>query len=171
MPIESSGWWSAIRPIPGSGSSRAFCSRPGAAGTRVVNATPVVGRRISQSSRIASLLLGHGNVDNPFPDGFEVYLEQFREPARADASTKLYRHYLRLLASMLRRGGSFRSRRLSVPTLLLFGAQDRYISPRLLPGFETHTDDMRLELVSDSGHNIVNEKPDLVARRALAFLS
>jgi len=30
---------------------------------------------------------------------------------------------------------------------------------------------MQLELVPDSGHFLVNEKPDLVARRALAFLS
>lgn len=137
----------------------------------VVNATPVVGKWVSQSSRIASLLLGHGNIGNPFPDGFEIFLGQFRDPARADASMKLYRHYLRIFFSALRRGGAFRSKRLSVPTLLLFGAQDRYVSPRLLPGYEAHADDMELELVSDSGHNLVDEKPDLVARRALAFLS
>jgi pimeloyl-ACP methyl ester carboxylesterase len=137
----------------------------------LVNAAPVVGRWVSQSSRIATLLLDRGNVGNPFPDGFEVYLDQFRDPARTDASMKLYRHYLRLFAAGLRRGGAFRSQRLSVPTLLLFGAQDRYVSSRLLPGYEAHADDMELEMVPDSGHNIVNEKPDLVARRALAFLS
>jgi pimeloyl-ACP methyl ester carboxylesterase len=137
----------------------------------LVNAAPVVGKWVSQSSRIATLLLGRGNVGNPFPEGFGVYLDQFRDPARADASMKLYRHYLRLFASGLRGGGGFRSKRLSVPTLLLFGAQDRYVSSRLLPGYEAHADHMELELVADSGHNIVDEKPDLVARRALAFLS
>ena len=115
--------------------------------------------------------VGHGNVADPFPDGFDVYLGQFRDPARAEASMKLYRYYLRLFASGLRSGGGFRAKRLAAPTLLLFGASDRYVSTRLLPGYETHADDMDLELVPDSGHFLVDEKPELVARRALAFLS
>jgi pimeloyl-ACP methyl ester carboxylesterase len=84
---------------------------------------------------------------------------------------KLYRYYLRLFASGLRGGGAFRAKRLPVPTLLLFGAADRYVSTKLLPGYEAHADEMEVELVPDSGHFLVNEKPDLVARRALAFLS
>jgi pimeloyl-ACP methyl ester carboxylesterase len=77
---------------------------------------------------------------------------------------------LRLFTAGLR-GGAYRGKRLAVPTLLLFGAADRWVSTRLLPGYEQHTDDMQLELVPDSGHFLVDEKPDLVARRALAFLS
>ncbi len=136
----------------------------------LVNATPVVGRRLTQS-RVPELILAHGNAGDPFRDGSGVYLGQFRDPARAEAASRLYRYYLRMFASGLRGGGAFRSKRLSVPTLLLFGAQDRYVSTKLLPGYETHADDMELELVPDSGHFIVDEKPELVARRALAFLS
>jgi pimeloyl-ACP methyl ester carboxylesterase len=58
-----------------------------------------------------------------------------------------------------------------VPTLLLFGARDRYVSTKLLPGYEPFADDMRVELVPDSGHFIVNEKPDLVIERTRAWLS
>jgi pimeloyl-ACP methyl ester carboxylesterase len=137
----------------------------------LVNATPVLGKWLAQSTRIPELILGHGNAGDPFADGSDVYLGQFRDPARAEAASKLYRYYLRIFASGLRGGGAFRSKRLSVPTLLLFGAQDRYVSTRLLPGFESHADEMELEIVPGSGHFIVDEKPALVARRALAFLS
>jgi pimeloyl-ACP methyl ester carboxylesterase len=50
---------------------------------------------------------------------------------------------------------------------MLFGAEDAVISPRQLAGFEEHADDMRLELVPDCGHFIADERPDLVADRAL----
>ena len=136
----------------------------------VVNASPVLGKWLTQS-RIPELILSRGNSGDPFPEGVGLYLSQFRDPARADAATKLYRYYLKIFASGVRGGGEFRGKRLDVPTLLLFGADDRYVSPKLLPGYESHADQMELELVPDCGHFIVNEKPELVARRALAFLS
>jgi pimeloyl-ACP methyl ester carboxylesterase len=136
----------------------------------LVNATPV-GKWIYQSTRMPELILSHGNAADPFPEGVEIYLSQFREPDRADAAMKLYRYYLRIFASGVRGGGSYRAKRLAVPTLLLFGSDDRYVSTRLLPGYESHADDMELELVDDCGHFIVNERPELIARRALAFLS
>jgi pimeloyl-ACP methyl ester carboxylesterase len=60
--------------------------------------------------------------------------------------------------------------RLTVPTLILFGVRDRYVSPRLLDGQPTQADDMRVELVPDSGHFLVNELPELVIERAREFL-
>ena len=66
--------------------------------------------------------------------------------------------------------GRWRDQRLTAPTLILFGEQDRYISPRLLEGGEAHGDDIRIELVPDSGHFIVDEKPELVIERAREFL-
>ncbi|MEK6251081.1 MAG: alpha/beta hydrolase [Actinomycetota bacterium] len=135
----------------------------------IANATPLLGKWLSESGRMPGFFLGHGNVGDPFPDGLDVYREQFRDPARAVAAVKLYRHYMRIFVAGFR--GPYRRQRLAVPTLLLFGAADRYVSPRLLPGYEEHADDMQLELVPDSGHFLVDEKPDLVARRALSFLS
>jgi pimeloyl-ACP methyl ester carboxylesterase len=136
----------------------------------VANASPLLGRWLAESRWMPRQALSHGNVGDPFAEGIEIYLDQFREPARAEASMKLYRYYLRTFARGVR-GGGYRDRRLSVPTLLLFGEGDRYVSPKLLRGFEAHADEMKLELVPDSGHFLVDEKPDLVSRRALAFLS
>jgi pimeloyl-ACP methyl ester carboxylesterase len=135
----------------------------------IANASPLLGSWLAQS-RIPGFFLSHGNVHDPFPDGLDIYLRQFRDPARAQAAMKLYRYYLRIFIAGLR-GGPYRDKRLGAPTLLLFGAADRWVSTRLLPGYEKHADDMQLELVPDSGHFLVDEKPDLVARRALAFLS
>jgi pimeloyl-ACP methyl ester carboxylesterase len=134
----------------------------------LVNATPLLGRWLAESRLMPSLALERGNVGDPFPEGVDLYVEQFQDPARAEASMKLYRYYLRAFGRTLR--GAYRRRRLAVPTLLLFGHRDRYVSPKLLPGFEPYAEHLELELVPDSGHFLVDEKPDLVARRALAFL-
>ena len=83
--------------------------------------------------------------------------------------SSLYRYYHRAFVAGMR--GKWRSRHLSVPTLLLFGPHDLYVTPRALPGYEQYAEDMEVELVPDSGHFLVDEKPELVARRALAFLS
>jgi pimeloyl-ACP methyl ester carboxylesterase len=134
----------------------------------LANATPVLGKQLA-ASRIPGLILRHGNVGDPFADGVDVYLDRLREPARSEATSALYRYYLSAFARAPR--SPFRSERLTVPTLLLFGEKDIYVSPKILEGGEQHADELHIELVPDSGHFIANEKPKLVARRALAFLS
>ena len=134
-------------------------------------AAPVLGPRLLERGQPTASVLGRGNVGAPFSESdLEGYLSRFRDPVRAEAANRLYRYYMRIFLSGVRGRGTV-SGRLSVPTLLLFGEQDRYVSPQLLPGFEPHADEMELELVPDAGHFIVDEKPELVARRALAFLS
>ncbi|MEK6278701.1 MAG: alpha/beta hydrolase [Actinomycetota bacterium] len=136
----------------------------------VANSLPVLGRRVTQSSSMPKFMLRTGNVANPFPDGLDVYLDRFRDPDRAEVTVQLYRYYLRAFVQGLR-GGAYRDAHLTVPTLLLFGADDLFVPSDLLEGGEEHADDMHIELVPGSGHFIANERPDLVARRALAFLS
>jgi pimeloyl-ACP methyl ester carboxylesterase len=133
-------------------------------------AIPVLGEKLLEQTDFAAGILRRGNVGTPFTeDELVAYADSFREPARAKAVSSLYRYYQRSFAEGLR--GRWRSKRLGVPTLLLFGERDLYITPRALPGFEPFADEMELELIPDSGHFLVDEKPDLVARRALAFLS
>jgi pimeloyl-ACP methyl ester carboxylesterase len=50
---------------------------------------------------------------------------------------------------------------------MLFGERDFAISKHFLNGYEPHADDMDIEFVPDSGHFIADEKPELVAQRAL----
>jgi pimeloyl-ACP methyl ester carboxylesterase len=134
-----------------------------------VIAAPAVGFRSLANGWISRNILSGGNVGTPFStEEIELYVDSFREPSRAHAITQLYRYYQRVLTE----GATSRRRspRLSVPTLLLFGARDRYLSKRLLDGHEGHADDLRVELVPDSGHFLVDEKPRLVIERARQFL-
>jgi len=135
-----------------------------------VIATPGLGRLVLEQPWIAHRILSHGNVGAPFTEEeLRLYVDSFRAPERADAIVKLYRYYQRAVREGV--SGRWRHERLTVPTRLLFGTRDRYLSTKLLPGYEPFTDDMRLELVPDSGHFIVNEKADLVIERTRAWLS
>jgi pimeloyl-ACP methyl ester carboxylesterase len=132
------------------------------------NASPGLGR--FAVPRTARSILRRGNVDTPFtPEEIEAYAERFRGRERARASVELYRYYFRVTGDGLR--GAWASRRLATPTLLLFGEQDRYVTVHSVnhpEDYEAHTDDMTVELVPDSGHFIVDEKPHLVVKRALS---
>jgi pimeloyl-ACP methyl ester carboxylesterase len=135
-----------------------------------VLAAPGIGRRSLEHGWIARNILTRGNVGTPFTNQeTEMYVDSFREPPRADAVCQLYRYYQRAVREGLAQ--RWRDARLSVPTLLVFGERDRYVSPKLLPGYERHADDMRVELVPDSGHFVVNEKPELVVERVREFLA
>ena len=99
-----------------------------------------------------------------------TYIEPLREPARARATVQLYRTFLlREFPAAMR--GRYRTQRLTVPTLLLFGTRDFAISERLVVGSEWNADAMRIELVPDSGHFITEDRPELVTARALEFFA
>ena len=133
-----------------------------------VIATPGLGRWVQQQGWIAKNILSRGNVGAPFADAeIGAYMDSFRERSRALAVSHLYRYYQRAFREGLT--GRWRDHRLTVPTRVLFGERDRYVSPRLLPGYEPYADDMEVELVPDSGHFVVDEKPDLVVERARQF--
>jgi pimeloyl-ACP methyl ester carboxylesterase len=131
-------------------------------------ATPVIGRRVLESAWIARQYM-RMSPGLPFSDEeAEIYSRSFREPARAQAVVELYRYYQRVVWEIVR--GTWRSRRLSRPTLLLFGACDASLSSKLLPGYEPYADHMSVDLVRDCGHFIVDEKPDLVVGRTREWL-
>ncbi len=103
-------------------------------------------------------------------DDTELFLAPLRQPARAWASTALYRTFLvRELLPYLR--GRHKSRRLRTPTLLLGGARDPVLRPAFLRGHEPYADDMRFELVPDCGHLLPEERPEVVLSRALDFFA
>jgi pimeloyl-ACP methyl ester carboxylesterase len=99
-----------------------------------------------------------------------IFAERLRDPARAHASSLLYRTFV-LSEQLPIALGRYRSQRLRTSTRMLFGTQDPVLTPRLLEGYEPHADDMSVELVEDAGHFIAEDRPELVAERALAFFA
>jgi pimeloyl-ACP methyl ester carboxylesterase len=112
-----------------------------------------------------------GSRQTPWSEAeLRAYTDQFREPARALATTLLYRHaVLRLSPAVIR--GAYRRLSMETSGLILFGTGDHVQDARLLPGFERNAPNMRLETIPGVGHFIVDERPDLVLDRARALFS
>jgi pimeloyl-ACP methyl ester carboxylesterase len=105
------------------------------------------------------------------PTDESVFLDGLTEPLRSLASSKTYRSYLLQDSPRVLMGKYRRSARLRVPTLMLHGVEDRILREPFLRGYEPFADDMSLELVSEAGHFIAEEQPELVAARAFSFFS
>ena len=100
-------------------------------------------------------------------DAAAVYAGVLREPARAAASSALYRTFLtRELPAIAR--GRYADARLEVPVKLLFPRGDGAQHPSQLPGIDERAAEVEIELV-DGNHFLPDLRPELVAERALAW--
>ncbi|HEY5141983.1 MAG TPA: alpha/beta hydrolase [Solirubrobacteraceae bacterium] len=138
---------------------------------QVVLASPL-GPRISADPRIMERAM---RGDNVHPDAFsDADIAQFtaalQEPARARASSLIYRTFLLREVPELARG-RYDETPLRVPTLLLFGEHDAAIGTAQVRASHRAADTLRVEFVPDSGHFIADERPDLVAQRALDWFA
>lgn len=98
-------------------------------------------------------------------DEADIYARRLRDPARACASALLYRSYLRTARDIFfhhRYAGA----RLTVPTLLVFGADDFFIPRSYIAGWQPHAPAMRVEFVPGCGHFLPEERP----RQAVGYL-
>jgi pimeloyl-ACP methyl ester carboxylesterase len=135
-----------------------------------VLSTPIVGPTVVRRLPFIDTIIKVGSGGRVEADVRERYSSRFKEPERARGTSALYRTFLlRELQPILK--GRYHDRRLTVPTVLMFGDSDRVITERRLAGFEEHADEMRLETVADTGHFLPDEQPALVAERALAFFA
>jgi pimeloyl-ACP methyl ester carboxylesterase len=137
---------------------------------QLVIAAPVLGYQAHRSGQfVPKVLVGGSTVrDNWDEATLRSFADNLAEPARARACVQMYRVFqLHESPAILR--GRYAHDRLTVPTRLLFGTDDTALRPHLLAGYQRHADDMRVELVPGCGHFIADEKPDLVAERALEF--
>jgi pimeloyl-ACP methyl ester carboxylesterase len=106
----------------------------------------------------------------------ELYLGPLRDPARARAASALHRE-LMVRENARASAGRYRGTRLRVPTLSLYGTvlvehrRDGAEHPTLLAGFEDHADDLVLERLPATGFYLVDERPDVVAERALELFA
>ncbi|NLT06267.1 MAG: alpha/beta hydrolase [Solirubrobacterales bacterium] len=132
-----------------------------ALGERIVRDRPGLIAKLLRADRV------HDGITRSDAEG---YAARLRRPESARATALLYRSYVRSFKAVLveRR---FADLRLRPPARFLFGMRDKAVSYRMLEGVESHCDDMTVELVPDSGHFIAEEKPELVAERALELFA
>jgi pimeloyl-ACP methyl ester carboxylesterase len=89
----------------------------------------------------------------------------FSQPQRARAGQALHWQYvIREIPRLLRR--SVPERPLTVPTTLLFGAEDVTLSPAQLAG----DDGLCIQVVAGCGHHLPDERPELVAQAVRGML-
>jgi pimeloyl-ACP methyl ester carboxylesterase len=142
---------------------------------QLVVLAPVLGYALHRSGRlIPEVIRGGSEVKSVWegPEGeaaLRSFAENLAEPDRARACVQVYRLFNTKETWPIARG-RYMQQRLTVPTLLVFGADDFALRPQLLGGWEKHADEMMVELVPGCGHFIADERPDLVADRALEFL-
>jgi pimeloyl-ACP methyl ester carboxylesterase len=105
---------------------------------------------------------------------WEQALEEARERvAQPWASRALARSMRGLLSSYLRvgRAGAWRlARAVDRPTLVVWGARDRLVDPRLAPRLATALPDARLLVLEGVGHVAMMEAPEPTARAVLGLV-
>jgi len=138
----------------------------------VLNAS-ALGPALHRRGRFVAGILERGNVGEPFTDvQVRAYADSYREPERAEAAKQLYRYYLRSFARGLR--NEWDDERLEAPMLLLFGERDALVTVELVRDprpYAERAPRMRVELVPDAGHFLVDERAQLVIKRAQTFLA
>jgi pimeloyl-ACP methyl ester carboxylesterase len=132
--------------------------------------SPGIGYGLHRSGRfIPRVLVGGSSVKEVWDDEtVHAFSDSFTRPDYARAGVQMYRVFnLKEVPPMMR--GRYLRMRLTVPTLVLFGEDDFAIRPELLDGHGDHADEFRVERVHGCGHFIADERPDLVAERAVEF--
>ena len=131
-------------------------------------ATPVLGPGLVRRTDFVRSILTRATARGAFDQAeIDSYADSFRSPDRARAVSSLYRYYHRVILDGVR--GRWRNSRLTVPTLLLFGESDLYVSAKLVDGYQRYADQMTAEVVRNGGHFLVDERPELVCERAVEF--
>ena len=133
---------------------------------------PGIGYRLHRRGEfVRRILVGGSEIKSAWDEeALASFADNLAEPARARAAVQMYRVFNWREALPIARG-RYADARLTVPTLMLFGAEDFVLRPQMLAGYQRHADDMRVELVPGCGHFIADERPDLVAERARDFFS
>jgi pimeloyl-ACP methyl ester carboxylesterase len=134
--------------------------------------SPEIGYRLHRSGAFVPKVLVGGSARRETWDAetLSAFAETFTEPARARAAVQMYRVFnLRETPAIIR--GRYAGQRLTVPTRMLFGTDDKALRPEILDGYERYAEDMEIEFVPDCGHFIADEMPELVAKRAREFFA
>jgi pimeloyl-ACP methyl ester carboxylesterase len=124
-------------------------------------ATPVVGERLLRHApQVVRELIRRGSHRSArwTEEELDTYARVPQEPARARATSALYRTFL-LREAPAFATGRHAGERLRVPALLLTGASDAVVGPPVLEGFEAHADRARTGVIARCGHFLPEERP------------
>jgi pimeloyl-ACP methyl ester carboxylesterase len=134
-------------------------------GYQLVLSAPVLGERLVATPGFVRWLLRAASATSGVwsDEDFDLYGGVLAEPARAHASMQLYRTFL------LHEAGRSPAGRLRVRTHLMTGEKDPAVPPVLLEGAESEADELVVETIPGCGHFVPEERPDVVAERALAL--
>jgi pimeloyl-ACP methyl ester carboxylesterase len=130
-------------------------------------AMPFLGPRLVRDTPLVAMLhrAAWGERSTFDAAAVEVFAASYRDSARAEASSRLYRDFLtrELPAQLGRRTGG----RLRMPARLLFGRRDP-VGTAMAAGLERHGEDARVEYLEGCGHFVPEERPEAVAAGARA---
>jgi pimeloyl-ACP methyl ester carboxylesterase len=135
-------------------------------------ASPVLGGQIVRRVPAFTRTILRAGAEHPDAawqgDELEQFVAQWAEPDRAAACVGIYRSFLtkelRELAS-----GAFGDRFMETPSVLFVGTADPVIRPDDLAGFERNAPNLRLEIVEDAGHWLLEESPQPLLEGMLAL--
>ncbi len=122
------------------------------------------------AARVGRMLRGGAHVRAAFPwEETAPYRQAFREPGAARAALGYYR------AAFRGRKGGPRARPIAAPTLVVWGARDRFlgretIAPAKMARFFAGAGP-EIVFIEGAGHFVQNEAPEEVNRALLDFLS
>ena len=126
------------------------------------------GVALAQRTRaIEKLVFGVGSGNHALdPEVARIYADRFRDPVPARAGRDTYRTFL--LRELKPGGGDPSQGRTRVPIRALFGVHDFAVNVALADPRTAKAHDYTLER-ADTGHFIVDERPDLVRERLISL--
>lgn len=134
-------------------------------------AVPVVGPALLRTvpAAVERLIRAGTSVPGTFTaDDLRAYSRVLAEPARAQASSLVYRTFLRSEAGPVWRG-RYRAQDLRVPVRLVAGQDDLVVTPALLAGWQDVPDERGLRLLPGVGHFVPEEAPRAVVDALLGL--
>ncbi len=136
-----------------------------------VLAAPVIGPATLRRGRqgiLRTLLVDY--CARPRSDAeLEGYLAPYRDAARARAGSALYRQLI-LPTFLAILGGRYRRRRLDVPTLVVYGADDPIVARMGMRDAGRWAADLELHAIAGASHFVPEEQAAELARVIRAFL-
>lgn len=139
---------------------------------QLVILTPFLGYFLHRSGAFVREALKRGTATSAaFTDAdLASFTDNLAQPARSRACVSVYRTFvLREQLPLIR--GRYDDTRITTPTHLIVGDSDPVITPALIAGYEPHADSITTEIVTNCGHFIADEYPELVAARARELFS